>query len=101
MVIHRIAFEQDGCFEEVASSLIRIVGDSTEVVVEGNNKIYVMEKVRGRLEDGKAGYKWKKSKSSVGNKLMKSINKKDNYGNRLRCRICNSFWHLEDCCEDK
>ena len=60
MVIHKVEFEQDGCFEEVTKSLVRMMGDSTKVLKEDNDESYVAEKVEKRLTEVMAAYKWKK-----------------------------------------
>ena len=55
--------------------------------------------------------RWKKSKSgtggkvgdggATGNKIKKTINRKDDKGIRLRCRECNSYRHMREECKDK
>jgi len=63
MVIHKIDFEQNKCFDEVTRSLIRIMGDSTKIAKEDNDEIYLAEKVEERLAEVMAGYKWKNRRS--------------------------------------
>ena len=114
MVIHRIDFEKDECFDEVTKSLIRIMGDSKKVTKDDNDEIYVAEQVEERLAEVMAGMgfnKWKKSKKSTGgkvgdggktgDKIKKPINEKDDNGNRLRCRVCRSYRHMKEQCRDK
>ena len=45
----------------------------------------------GRVGDGGA----------MGDKIMKPINKKDNDGNHLCCKVCKSIRHMKESCKDK
>ena len=45
MVIHKIEFEQEECFEEVSKSLVRMMGDSMKILKEDKEESHVAEKV--------------------------------------------------------
>ena len=114
MVIHKVDFTKEDCYEEVARSLIRIMGDSKKVIKDDGDEVYVAELVEERLAEVMAGMgtnRWKKSKKNTGGKvgaggatgnmIKKPINKKDDDGNRLRCRECKSYRHMKEQCKDK
>jgi hypothetical protein len=50
----------------------------------------------GKKTGGRVG-----EEGATGDKLKKSINKKDEDGNRLRCKVCKSIRHMKESCEDK
>jgi hypothetical protein len=55
------------------------------------------KKPGGRKTGGKVG-----GGGATGDKIKKPINKKDEDGNRLRCRICKGFCHMmKETCQDQ
>ena len=80
MVIHKIEFEKEECFEEVSKSLVRMMGDSTKIQKEDKEESYVAEKVERQVSEVMAAYKCGKMNVSVTGvgKEKKPINKKDN-----------------------
>ena len=113
-MIHGIDFENDDCFKEVTRSLTRIMGDS-RTVTKDDRDTFIAEQVEERLAEAMEGIasnkKRKKSRNGIkrkvgnggakGKKIKKPINKKDDEGNRLRCRECESYKHVKRECEDK
>ena len=97
-MVHKIDFENSGCYEEVTRSLIRIMGDSTKVR-EDVDESCITEKIEDRCSEVMVGSE--KVETSGAGKLKKPINRKDVSGNRLRCRICKSFRHMERQCKDR
>ena len=112
-MIHKIDFTKDECYEEVSKSLIRIMGDSKKIDMNNEDEVCIAEKVEERLSDVMAamGGRWNKKQrqtggkvgegGATGDKIKKPINKKDDDGNRLRCKECKSIRHMKDKCKDK
>ena len=115
LVIHKIDFTRDDCYEEVSKSLIRIMGDSKKVTKDLGEEVCIAEKVEERVNEVMAGMsgRWGKKTGgkriggkvgdggATGDKIKKPLNKKDEDGNRLRCKICKSIRHMKETCRDK
>ena len=94
-------------------SLIRIMGDSKKINDTVGDEVCVAEQVEERVSEVMAamGGRWnKKSKytggkvgagGATGDKIKKPLNKKDDDGNRLRCKDCKSIRHMKEQCKDK
>ena len=115
LVIHKVDFTKDDCYEEVSKSLIRIMGDSKKVTSDLGEEVCVAEQVEERVNEVMAGMsgRWGKklggkrtggkvgAGGATGDKIKKPLNKKDEDGNRLRCKNCKSIRHMKEICKDK
>ena len=100
-------------YDEVSKSLIRIMGDSKKINNNIKDEVCIAEKVEERLSEVMAGMSVRQNKKykqtggkvgaggATGDRIKKPINKKDDDGNRLRCRECKSICHMKDQCKDK
>merc|ERR1712112_600552 len=115
LVIHKIDFTKEDCYEEVSKSLIRIMGDSKKVTNDLGEEVCIAEKVEERVNEVMAGMSGRRGKKTggkrtggkvgdggaTGDKIKKPLNKEDEDGKRLRCKICNSIRHMKETCKDK
>ena len=96
MIIYKIDFTKDNCYDELYKSLIRIMRDSKKVTNDICDEVCIVEKVEEMVSEVMAGMngKWKKASGkrtggkvgdggATANKIKKPINKKDDDGNCL------------------
>ena len=115
LVIHKVDFTSEDCYDEVSRSLIRIMGDSKKVTNDYGEEVCVAEQVEERVNEVMAGMSGRWGRKSggkrtggkvgaggaTGDKIKKPLNKKDDDGNRLRCKYCKSIRHMKEACKDK
>ena len=115
MVIHKIDFSKNECYDEVSKSLIRIMGDSKKVTNNLGDEDCIREKVEERVTEvmARMSGRWGKKTGgkraggkvedggATGDKIKKPINKKDEDGNRLCYKGCKSIRHMKESCKDR
>ena len=64
IVIHKVDFTKDDCYDEVSKSLIRIMGDSKKVNNDMEDEVCIAEKVEERVSEVMAGMsgRWNKDR---------------------------------------
>ena len=115
IVIHKIYFSKNECYDKVSKSLIRIMEYCKKVTKDIGDEVCIAEKVEDRVSEVIAGMsgRWGKrtggkkaggrvsDRGATGDKIEKPINNKYEDGNCLQCKVCKSIRHMKESFKDK
>ena len=84
MVIHKIDFSKNECYDEVSESLIRIMGDSKKVTKNLGDKVCIAEKVEERVTEVMAGMSGRWGRKSGGRKAGGRVSGGEATGDKIK-----------------